>query len=151
MALAFDAGEDFGHDKPAGYPCRHLEGFSCSIHAGLAEAGYHGCVRFDCLGAGQRVTALFAGTWRDDPALTRPMMRAFRRMRDIQELRQMLVAAATLPLPAAQEGERRAWLSRLERAQNDAGALERAEIAEARHWLRGLAAHVPRRERRASR
>ena len=55
---AFDADQGFGYDKPAATPCRHLQAdFRCGIHARLAEAGFPGCLRFDCHGAGQRATA----------------------------------------------------------------------------------------------
>lgn len=48
---------DFGHDKPAGTPCHHLDdAHQCSIHGRLRASGYRGCVAFDCHGAGQRAT-----------------------------------------------------------------------------------------------
>ncbi|KFD44577.1 hypothetical protein IU11_00975, partial [Cellulosimicrobium sp. MM] len=49
---------DFAIDKPAGTPCPNLRtDFGCGIHARLPESGFPGCVAYDCLGAGQRVTA----------------------------------------------------------------------------------------------
>ncbi len=144
MAFAFDEGEMFGHDKPAGLPCHNLEGFSCAIHARLSEAGYLGCVAFECLGAGQKVTALFTQTWRDQPRLARPMIEAFRQMRDVQELRQMLKAAAALPLPEAVEAERQAWDTELMVATQALAPLAVFNPAPLRAWLKGLAAHVSR-------
>ena len=87
VMLPFDAGEDFGFDKAAAQACRHLAGHACAIHSGLAAAGFSGCVRYDCLGAGQRVVQeVFAGrSWRDDPALLHPMEAAFRAMRRLHE------------------------------------------------------------------
>lgn len=103
MALAFDAGPDFGHDKPALHPCRHLAGTSCTIHARLAEAGYSGCARFDCLGAGQRLMAeVFPGAdWQADPALRAPLAEGLAMMRAIHGALELLVAARALPLPGA--------------------------------------------------
>ncbi|HEY9106307.1 MAG TPA: hypothetical protein VIN58_06490, partial [Roseateles sp.] len=54
----FDAVQGFGFDKPAETPCHHLcDDHRCGIHADLIERGFAGCVAFDCLGAGQRLTA----------------------------------------------------------------------------------------------
>lgn len=58
----------FGADKLSGEPCTHLDDADrCGIHDRLAESGWIGCVRFDCFGAGQRVSQeTYAGTsWRD--------------------------------------------------------------------------------------
>ena len=100
LALAFDAGPDFAFDKDAGVPCPHLRLHRCRIHDRLRMEGFAGCTRYSCGGAGQRVTQeLFAGlSWRDDPALTIPMMEAFRGMRAIQDRLAVLVAAKGLPL-----------------------------------------------------
>ncbi|WP_323036607.1 hypothetical protein [Pararhodobacter sp.] len=104
MALAFDAGEDFAADKPACAACPKLDGaFSCTIHETLDAAGYSGCRKFSCLGAGQRVTHdVFAGqNWRDQPALMVPMAEALAALRRIHQDLELLVTARTLPLPAA--------------------------------------------------
>lgn len=100
MALAFDRGEDFGLDKPAGLPCPHLARHSCTIHDALEPRGFSGCVSYDCRGAGQRVTQeVFGGaSWQDDPALLAPMIDAFADMRAVQDRRVLLSAAARLPL-----------------------------------------------------
>nr|WP_319249433.1 hypothetical protein [uncultured Celeribacter sp.] len=148
MALAFDQGDQFAHSKDAGTACHHLSGFSCSIHDDLARRGYSGCAAFDCQGAGQRVTALFRDTgrqdWRSAPPRRAAMMHAFRRMRDVQELRQMLHAAAGLKLSEDKNTERHAWIERLVAATLDLNALDSIDISAARLWLRGLARFVSR-------
>ncbi len=59
---AFTRSADFAIDKPAGRPCPNLSAdFRCGIHDRLRPAGFPGCAAFDCFGAGQRVTAEFAG------------------------------------------------------------------------------------------
>ena len=41
MALAFDASDKFGYDKPAGEPCRHLDvEFRCTIHDKRGDLGF---------------------------------------------------------------------------------------------------------------
>ena len=113
MALPFDAGPDFGHDKPALHPCRYLEGHACSIHDRLVEAGYGGCARFDCLGAGQRVMAeVFPGAdWRTDPALRAPLAEALASLRAIHAALELLGAARALPLAGPQAAEHAALMA----------------------------------------
>ena len=87
VAPAFARSADFAVDKPAGTPCTHLaEDFRCGIHADLRDRGFAGCTVFDCLGAGQRVTAAFAGRdWRT-PGVAAPMFAAFGVARQVHEL-----------------------------------------------------------------
>ena len=101
VALAFDKSDMFAFDKPAGRPCRNLTpACKCSIHDQLEPDGFAGCVRYDCGGAGQRVTqTIFKGaSWQSDPALLGPMMEAFRTMRSVHENIILLRAAKSLPL-----------------------------------------------------
>lgn len=107
LALAFDKGEDFAIDKPAGTPCPHLARHACSIHARLEDEGFPGCIRYSCTGAGQRVVQeIFGGqSWQDDPALTRPMIDVFRGMREVQERLAQLSAARALSLDEADRAE----------------------------------------------
>jgi uncharacterized protein YjbI with pentapeptide repeats len=87
VAPAFARSADFAVDKPAGTPCTNLQAdFRCGIHADLRDRGFAGCTVFDCLGAGQRVTAAFAGRdWRT-PEVTAPMFAAFGIARQVHEL-----------------------------------------------------------------
>lgn len=116
MAAAFDAGEDFAYDKPAGQPCRHLRADNgCAIHARRAEEGFAGCVVYDCLGAGQRVVqdVLPGVNWRAGADQRRRVAATFLALREVHRLLELLDAAARLPLSRAQEAERRAHLARL--------------------------------------
>ncbi|WP_419910895.1 hypothetical protein [Hoeflea sp.] len=105
VALAFDKSERFGIDKPAGQPCPHLHAsHRCTIHAARGQSGFAGCVDYDCLGAGQRVTQeVFNGRtcWGDHASLRR-MMNAFRAMRKVHELLFLLQTAEQLQLSANQ-------------------------------------------------
>jgi len=108
VMLPFDAGEDFGFDKAAGVACRHLKGHACAIHTHLADQGFAGCLRYNCLGAGQRVVQeVFAGkTWRSDASLLSPMDNAFRAMRRLHEDHALLHAAERLPLTDEEKAQR---------------------------------------------
>ncbi|MGC8202788.1 hypothetical protein ACP2AV_08810 [Aliiroseovarius sp. PTFE2010] len=115
MALAFDEGEDFGFDKPAGLPCPNLNGHMCGIFGALKSEGFAGCARYDCLGAGQRVSQeLFANqSWRDEPELAEPMIDAFARMREVQKMLELLDASAKLDLPDSYEARRQSMVAAL--------------------------------------
>lgn len=112
VCLAFDRSAFFAFDKEPGVPCRHLtEEHRCEIHHELSSRGFSGCIRYECSGAGQRVTQeIFGGrSWRDDPALAQPMFDAFRAMRQVHELLQLLQTAGGLPL-APEQAQRRGEL-----------------------------------------
>jgi len=140
LALAFDAGALFGLDKRAGEPCPHLDGCGrCGIHGERDARGFGGCVAYDCLGAGQRVTQeLFGGeSWLANPSLAQPMARAFAAVHRAHALLQLLQEAGKLPLSI---GDSR-WRARLEAALTAAGGEDRAIDAlevETRVFLRRL-------------
>ncbi|QOL80072.1 hypothetical protein [Pseudooceanicola spongiae] len=115
LALALDAGDSFAIDKPAGLPCPNLSGHDCSIHSQLIPKGYSGCVAYDCLGAGQRVTQeIYDGlSWRDLPKLAGPMITSFAGMRAIHQRIELLVAAGALPLSVSDEAIRCAHIDKL--------------------------------------
>ena len=98
----FDAVQGFGFDKPAETPCRHLcADHRCGIHADLVERGFTGCVAFDCLGAGQRLTAqavarFDSADWRNRPDVARWLFAAYPRVREVQEWLARLSLAATV-------------------------------------------------------
>ncbi|MBO9465853.1 hypothetical protein J7443_11480 [Tropicibacter sp. R15_0] len=102
MVFAFEKGSDFAIDKPAGQGCPHLDaGFGCKIYGQREEAGFAGCLRFDCLGAGQRVSQdYFADQdWRDTPAIIPEMIELFRKLREVHRLYELLSLTQALPLP----------------------------------------------------
>jgi hypothetical protein len=79
VAYSFEQSDEFAFTKEAHVPCKHLRGHACSIHARLREEGMHGCAQYDCLGAGQRASAQFAG------AHTREALDAFVAMKKEHE------------------------------------------------------------------
>ena len=117
VAFAFDASDDFAIDKPADVPCPNLrDNYLCRIHDDLKGHGFAGCVRYDCLGAGQIVTQqVFGGDgWRETPALFAPMMETFRKAREVQSLRAVLVAAGQFPLSKVENETRLSLLGACE-------------------------------------
>jgi hypothetical protein len=113
IALAFDAGDEFAIDKPAGLPCPNLApDMGCSIYNRLEDEGFSGCVTYECRGAGQRVTQeIFEGrTWRRHPDITGPMLDAFSTMRKVHDGIELLLTAERLDLPDSYEEERLALL-----------------------------------------
>lgn len=122
VILPFDAFQGFGFDKPAETACHHLcTDHRCGIHVELMDRGFSGCVAFDCLGAGQRLTALAlarfgSADWRARPEVARWLFAAYPRVRQVQEwVAQLTLAAAVSGEPALQ-------------------ALADALEAEAPHW-----------------
>jgi hypothetical protein len=98
----FDAGQGFGFDKPAETACGHLCADNrCGIHAGLLAQGFEGCVAFDCLGAGQRLTAqavqrFGSADWRADAEVARWLFEAYPTVRRVQEWLARLSLAASV-------------------------------------------------------
>jgi hypothetical protein len=108
MALAFDRSSRFAIDKPAGEACPHLAAAGgCAIHETRAARGFPGCIAFDCLGAGPRVTQdLFGGRhWADDPTLIAPMSHAFGVLLRAHEQLSLLDQAARLDLSPDDRGQ----------------------------------------------
>jgi hypothetical protein len=93
----------------------------CGIHDELVERSFAGCVAFDCLGAGQRLTALAVARfgdadWRARPEVARWLFAAYPRMRQAQEWLARLSLAAAVSgsaglqaLAAELEGQASRW------------------------------------------
>lgn len=150
VALAFDKGEMFAFDKPAGVACKHLGGHLCGIHSELDSAGLRGCVQYQCDGAGQRVVQeVFAGqSWQENPTLLPPMLAAFSQMRQVHGLLALLNTAKALPLKAPQRADLvalEAQLSPKEWTPQTLATFERSELPKlVRTYLRSLKAFLPK-------
>jgi hypothetical protein len=101
VAHAFDRSEEFAYDKPCDEGCRHLTAtYQCGIHAERVLRGFGGCERYECFGAGQKVSEIYQGrTWREYPTEAQEMFETFRTLRKVHEMLVLLRAAAKLPLP----------------------------------------------------
>lgn len=138
----------FAFDKPAGSACTHLEGHQCRIHARLDKAGFGGCVRYQCDGAGQRVVQeLFAGqSWQQAPGLLPAMLAAFADMRQVHAWLALLESAKALPLPEAEMAQRAALEAALMPDTWTADALAeftRSNLpAELRAFFKSLSAYI---------
>jgi hypothetical protein len=148
VALSFSRADGFGHDKTAGEACHYLASdFRCSIHARREDLGYDGCEAFECLGAGQRATATFATqNWRRDPAIARRLHARFSLLTRLQEMRQALMTAEDLDLPAGFDATRQSLLVRIANlADGHDESIEAAAsevLGEAKAFLRQLAVVV---------
>lgn len=140
LALSFDRSSLFAIDKAAGQPCPHLDGCgACGIHRRRAELGFRGCIEFDCLGAGQRVTQqIFKGrSWMEDRSLRAQMCQAFSTVLRAHECLLLLREAESLPLSSFD----RRKLAELQMAIGNAGAsvrLVEALKSETFRFLSGL-------------
>ncbi|WP_225752619.1 pentapeptide repeat-containing protein [Actinotalea sp. Marseille-Q4924] len=95
VALPFRRSADFPVDKAAGDPCRNLlADHSCGIHDRLRDEGWVGCTVYECFGAGQAVTAAFAGGRRDAPTTTAAMFAVFPVVQQAHEVLRHLAEAA---------------------------------------------------------
>lgn len=98
-ALYYAKSEGFPSDKPAGQPCGMLsEDFSCSIHEKLASCNLKGCMAYDCLGAGQKVTQnIYKGKdWRSTPQIKDQMFQVFLIVYQLHQMLWYLTEALTL-------------------------------------------------------
>ena len=97
VALYYAASEGFPKDKESGVPCHYLsEDFKCQIHNKLQEKGLHGCMAYECMGAGQKVSQItYKGeSWRQNPEIAKEMFDTFIVMRHLQELLWYLTEAS---------------------------------------------------------
>lgn len=141
VALAFVASSDFPADKPAGTACEHLEpDDACGIHSQLRERGFKGCTVFDCFGAGQKVSAGFAGrSWRADPEARRAMVTAFPLVRRLHELLWYLDEAIVLVSATVDASPWVAAFDRVEALSNGSvEALEELDVDGEYDAVRGL-------------
>ena len=111
VAHAFDRSEEFAFDKPCDEACHHLTpAFQCGIHAERALRGFGGCERYECFGAGQKISEIYKGrTWRESPAEAQEMFETFRKLRKVHEMLVLLRAAGKLPLPQTATQRRQAF------------------------------------------
>jgi len=146
VALAFDKSDMFAYDKQAAEPCKHLNGLhDCTIHDNLAGRGFSGCIRYNCFGAGQRVTnALFTGrSWRDHPDEAQIMFDAYRAMYKVHEFLALLQECRKLKLEPAQIAQVEAFETELKPpiswTSKTLGAFERSgTFEEIRAFFSGL-------------
>lgn len=150
VALSFERSAEFALDKPAGHPCPNLSAnFSCAIHAQRVERGFSGCIAYECMGAGQRVTALFGAAARAPDSATRARIgRSFAIMRRIHDALHLLEIASVLPLSHQQRQHAREIESDLIAASSSLTTLDAPDIVtllrRCSAYLHSLQTLVPR-------
>lgn len=101
VSLYFAKSEGFPTDKAAGTPCRNLmPDFRCTIHGTLIESNLKGCLAYDCLGAGQKVTQrIYDGKdWKTSPEIATEMFQVFLSILQLHQMLWYLVEASTIIL-----------------------------------------------------
>lgn len=99
MALYFSKLDGFPQDKEAGKPCCNLAlDFTCQIHKDLAKKGLKGCIAYDCLGAGQKLSQVtYKGqAWKRQPAQMKEFAQTFLVMYQFHEMMWYLIQAMTI-------------------------------------------------------
>lgn len=138
----------FAAPKRAGEACPKLgEDGRCTIYEHREEAGFSGCSRFECFGAGQHVVQhLFGGhDWRQDPALLRPMVDAFLAMRPVSDLNYLARRAGEVAQETGQRAAAARLADRLETlAANRESLSDGSAIGAIEHELRALYRRIGR-------
>lgn len=99
VALYFAKSEGFPKDKAPGKPCQHLQAdFRCALHGELKAKGLHGCMAYDCFGAGQKTTQVLygGGSWRDPQIDAEQMFKAYLKLYQIHQMLWYLLEAERL-------------------------------------------------------
>lgn len=98
-ALYFSKTEGFPNDKPAGKPCTNLmSDYGCAVHNKLMQYNLKGCMAFDCLGAGQKVTSDIYGrvSWKNQPERAEEIFRVFLAVWQLHQMVWYLAEAAAI-------------------------------------------------------
>ena len=99
MALYFSKLDGFPQDKEAGKPCCNLAAdFTCQIHKDLAKKGLKGCMAYDCLGAGQKLSQVTykRQAWKRQPEQMQEFAQTFLVMYQFHEMMWYLIQARTV-------------------------------------------------------
>jgi uncharacterized protein YjbI with pentapeptide repeats len=89
VALPYAKSADFPINKDGGEPCRNLcSDNCCRIHDQLSEKGFHGCVSYECFGAGQHVSRNIydGGDWRNNSERAKEMFAVFPLVQQLHEI-----------------------------------------------------------------
>lgn len=91
IAYCFFKSDGFPENKVAEQACSHLTpSYRCDLHQDLAVMNLHGCMAYDCFGAGQRVSALM------NQGNQSHHFEAFRKAVQLHQIEWYLIEAATL-------------------------------------------------------
>ncbi|GGF85607.1 pentapeptide repeat-containing protein [Paenibacillus aceti] len=99
VALAYVKSADFAFDKMDGVPCPNLcSDHRCGIHAHLRDKGFHGCITYECFGAGQHISqeTYNGNDWRENPELSQEMFAIFPIVQQLHEMLYYLDQALNL-------------------------------------------------------
>lgn len=110
-ALYFAKIDGFPEDKVAGKACLHLRcDYQCNIHHQLMKKGYHGCIGYDCMGAGQKLTQLMNPNKIHIEPMQKLMMQYYPLVYELQQIVGYLVEAYHLPYAKAYTNQLESFL-----------------------------------------
>lgn len=118
VALYFSATEGFPVNKDAGMPCINLQDdFRCSVHNNLKKKGLKGCIAYECIGAGQRVSQITYGghDWKQNPESAKQMFDVFIIMKQLHEMLWYLEEALALQYEHNMKDNLNAMINDIER------------------------------------
>ncbi|MGL5676802.1 MAG: pentapeptide repeat-containing protein [Cellulosilyticaceae bacterium] len=107
VALYCSKIDGFPENKDAGVPCKHLEAdFKCDIHGELIEKNLRGCLNYECFGAGQKVTRMYAdkGGWEQNPSQRAEIYQVFLGVTQLYQMRWYLLQALELHVSSERDG-----------------------------------------------
>ncbi len=99
VALCYLKTDGFPSNKEAGVPCEYLRSdFKCSIHKKLSEMDMKGCMVYDCLGAGQKVSKkIFQDVnWSTNPDMAKDIFQAFLNVLKLHQILWYLIQGASI-------------------------------------------------------
>ena len=94
IAPPFAQSDEFAYSKAEGEPCRNLDANNrCTIHDDLKDQGFTGCIKFECFGAGQKVTHHhFKGqSWRQDHLTAKRLFHVFFIVKALHRMIQQMI------------------------------------------------------------
>lgn len=99
VALYYTKTDGFPENKQAGVPCKHvMTDFRCDIHALLKTKKMKGCLAYDCIGAGQKVTqsCYLNENWKTNPDKADEIFRVFMKVFQLHQIAWYLLEGLSL-------------------------------------------------------
>ena len=93
IGYSFQVGENYAFDKPMFVHCSNLtEDYRCCIHEQLSAKGMHGCIAYNCFGAGQRSCQRVDADvdWHKRPDAAKILFQVFFKLKDLHQVMWLL-------------------------------------------------------------
>lgn len=99
VALCYRKSDGFPGNKPVGRPCEYLTpDFKCRIHNKLSDMNMKGCLNYECLGAGQKVSNIIFNrqNWAGNPEISKVIFEVFIKVLQLHQILWYLIQAASI-------------------------------------------------------